>query len=71
MGHQQPPTPMTTDNAASNIIFNGTEKQKNILSHRHENLLGQRQNKTKPFPYIMGRGKEKLIGLCHNTPPNM
>ena len=34
-------------------------------------LLGQRQNMTKLFLHIMGRGKEKPGILCHKTPPNM
>ena len=28
MGHQQPSTPVATDNIAANSIFNGTAKQK-------------------------------------------
>ena len=28
MGHQQPPTPMETDNTAANSTVNGTAKQK-------------------------------------------
>ena len=28
MGNSQPPTPVSTDNTPSNIIVNGTEKQK-------------------------------------------
>ena len=28
MGHQQPPTPVDTDNTAANSIVNGTAKQK-------------------------------------------
>ena len=28
MGHQKPPTPVATDNAAANITVNGAEKQK-------------------------------------------
>ena len=30
MGHQQPPTPVATDNTAASSIINGTAKQKNI-----------------------------------------
>ena len=30
MGHQQPPTPVATDNKEANIIFNGKAKQKDI-----------------------------------------
>ena len=47
------------------------QQRKNILSNRHEVLLGQRQNPTKPFPLILGRGREKLGILCHKTPPDM
>ena len=28
MVHQQPPTPLATDNTLANILFNGTAKQK-------------------------------------------
>ena len=49
-----------------------TERQnKNILSNRHDILLVQGQNTTKPFPHILGRGKKKPSGLCHKTPPNL
>ena len=68
MSHQQPPTPAETDNTLADSKVNGT---KQILSNRHDILLGQRQNTTKPFPHILGRGKEKPSGLCHKTPPNM
>ena len=59
MGHQLPTTPVATDNTAANSIVEGTSK-KNILSNRHDILLGQRQNTTKPFPHIMGKGRENL-----------
>ena len=62
MGHQQPPTPVETENTSANSIVNGT---------RHATLLGQRQNPKKPFPHILGRGKEKPGRLCHKTPPDM
>ena len=26
---------------------------------------------TKPFPHMMGIGKEKSSGLCHKTPPDV
>ena len=58
MGHQQPPTPVTTDNTSENSIVNGIGK-KYIHSNRHEILLRQMQNTTKPFPHMMGRGNEK------------
>ena len=32
MGHLQPPTPVEMDNAAANIIVNGTAKQKSSLA---------------------------------------
>ena len=70
MGHQQPPTPVETDNTTANRIVNGTAKQK-ILSDRHEILLGQSQNLKKSFPHILGRGKEKPGRLFHKTPPDM
>ena len=58
MGHQQPPTPVAMDNTEANSIVNGTAKQKNVPSNRHEILLGQRQNPTKPFPHILGIEKK-------------
>ena len=33
---------------------------KNILRNTPKILLGQRQNPIKPFPHILGRGKENL-----------
>ena len=68
MGHQQPLTPETMDNTASNIITNGKSK---IQSNRYEILLGQIHNTTKPFSHILGIGKEKPSRFCHRTPPNM
>ena len=46
-------------------------KNKKIHSNRHDILLRQRQNTTKPFPHIMGGRKEKSIILCHKKPPNL
>ena len=57
MGHLQPPTSASTENTAANSKVKGMTKKKRISSNRHEILLGQRQNPTKPFPHIMGRGK--------------
>ena len=71
MVHPQSPTPMMTDNRTENIIVNGTAKQTNIQSNRHDILLVMQQNTTKLFPHILGRGKEKPGRLCHKTPPNM
>ena len=48
MGHLQPPTPVATNNKAANRIVNGMAKQKKS-SNRHEILLAERQNPTKPF----------------------
>ena len=70
MCHQQPPTAVTMDNTAANSTVNGTEKQK-ILSNICDILLGYKLNLTKPFPHILGRGKEKPGRLCHKTPPDM
>ena len=70
MGHQQPPTPLATYNTAANSIVNRTGKKK-ISSNRHEILLGQIQNPTKPFPHILGRGKEKHGRLCYKTPTDI
>ena len=69
IGHQQPPTPVATENTAANSTVNRTGG--NISSNRHETLLGQRQNPKKPFPHIVGRGKVNPSGLCHKTPPDM
>ena len=68
MGHQETPTPVATENTEANRIF---DENKNILSNRHDILLGQRQNTTKPFPNILGIGKEKPCRLCHKTQPDM
>ena len=70
MGHQQPQTPVATDNTAVNSIVNRTA-EKYIQSKRYEILSDQRQDTKKPFPRILGNGKEKPSGLCHKTPPNM
>ena len=59
MAHQQPTTPVATHNTAENSIVNITRKKK-ISSNKHEILFGQRQNATKSFPHILGRGKENL-----------
>ena len=40
-----------------------------IQCNKHEILLLQRQDTTKPFPNIMGRGKEKPIRLCPKHHP--
>ena len=42
MGHQQPPAPVTMDNTATNIIFNGAAKRKYLYSLIHETLYGQK-----------------------------
>ena len=68
MGHQQLPTPVETDNTAANIIVNRMAKQ-NISSNRHEILLGQRHNPTKPFPHILGIGKENLANYVTKHHP--
>ena len=47
------------------------ERQKKISSNRHDILLGQSKNTKKPFPHILGGGKEKPNGLCHKILPNM
>ena len=70
MFHPQPPTPVATDNTATNSIVNGTSKKK-IQSNRHDILLGARQKTTKPFPHILGGRKEKYGGIFHQTPPNL
>ena len=71
IGHPQPPTPVSTDNTAENSIMNGTAKHKKIQSNRHDMLLGTLQNTKKSFPYIMGRRKEKLGILFHQTSPDL
>ena len=68
MGHQQAQTTLEMDNSSENSIVNGTAKE-NIQSKRHEILLGQRRNTTKPFPHILGGRKEKLSRLYHKIPP--
>ena len=70
VGHPQPPTPVATENTAANSTFNGTGG-KEVQSHKHDILLGQRQNMTKSLPHILGRGKEKLSGSCHKKQPNL
>ena len=70
LGHQQPPTPVATKNTVANIIVNRRQRKK-IFSNRHEILLGQRQNPTKPFPHVMGKRKKIPGRLCHKKPPDM
>ena len=66
--------PPTTTNTGGNVQcirkqnIQWNRKARNISSNRHEILLGQIQNPTKPFPHIMVRGKEKHARLCHITP---
>ena len=74
MGHPQPPTTTHTGGNRQHIGKKNSQcngKAKNILCNRHDILLGQRQNPTKPFPHIMGRGKGKPVRLFHNAPPGM
>ena len=71
MGDSQSPTIVATDNTMAKSIVNGTEKQKNIHSNRHDILLGQIYNTKKSFPHILVREKGKPGGLCHKTLPNM
>ena len=67
-GTTSPRVTQKTDNPLKgirNIVTNG------IRSQWPRGLLGQRQNTTKYFRHIMGRGKEKPGGLFHKTPPNL
>ena len=69
----------TTKSTSGNVQYSGRKnlqwnsKTKNIQINRHEILLGQRQNTTKSFPHILGRGKENLADyvtkhhiICHH-----
>ena len=58
MGHQKPPTTVAAENTASNSIANGTAKQKRSRAIDIIFLSVQRQNSTKPFPYILGGWKK-------------
>ena len=67
--------PPTTKNFSGNRQYirkqNRQWNGKKTHINRHDNLLGQKQNKTKLFPHILGRGKGKPGILFHKPPPNL
>ena len=70
MSHQQPPTLDVMYNTAANSIANGTAKQK-ISGAIDTIFIGSEKEYTKPFPHILGEGREKPSGLCYKTTLNL
>ena len=58
-------------NQQPQIALSTESQKKKIYSNRHDILLDQRQNTTKPFPHILGRRKEKPSGLFHKIQTNL
>ena len=64
----------TTTKTSGNLTYSGkynpewNSTTKKIQSNKHDILLGKR---SKSFPHILGKSKEKPGELCHKTPPNM
>jgi hypothetical protein len=67
MGHEQPPTPLQTNNLTANEIINRTVKQQQVESNQHELLLDPGPIKPRPFQCLLGPWHRKLRQLVHKA----
>ena len=61
MGHQQPPTPVATDNKSANSIVNGTEKQKIYRAINMRFYWVRHRIRQKHFHIFWEYGKKSLV----------